>query len=94
MRHVNIPGFRAIDLMRRALDDGVEFATIMWFDDINAVKSFVGEDYETAHVPQRARNVLAGSTNARCITRSSTRVHADQRRERALDGTERRAGCR
>jgi antibiotic biosynthesis monooxygenase (ABM) superfamily enzyme len=55
----HIPGFRAIELMRRSLEDAVEFATIMWFDDIDAVKSFFGEDYETAHVPQRARNVLA-----------------------------------
>ncbi|MBV8947241.1 MAG: hypothetical protein JO286_21120 [Solirubrobacterales bacterium] len=55
----HIPGFRAIELMRRSLEDVVEFATIMWFVDIDAVKTFVGEDYETAHVPQRARNVLA-----------------------------------
>jgi heme-degrading monooxygenase HmoA len=54
-----IPGFRAIDLMRRPLADAVEFATIMWFDDLNAVKAFVGEDYEAAHVPERARNVLS-----------------------------------
>ena len=54
-----IPGFRAIDLMRRSLEDAVEFVTIMWFDDINAVTAFVGEDYEAAHVPQRARDVLS-----------------------------------
>ena len=54
-----IPGFRAIELMRRSLEDGVEFATIMWFDNLDAVKSFVGEDYEVAHVPEHARNVLA-----------------------------------
>ena len=55
----HVPVFRAIELMRRPLEDGVEFATIMWFDDIEAVKRVVGEDYEIAHVPQRARNVLA-----------------------------------
>jgi heme-degrading monooxygenase HmoA len=54
-----IPGFRAIDLMRRSLADGVEFATLMWFDDLAAVKAFVGDDYEVAHVPGRAREVLA-----------------------------------
>lgn len=54
-----IPGFRAIDLMRRSVDDGVEFATIMWFENIDAVKAFVGEEYEVAHVPEPARNVLA-----------------------------------
>ena len=54
-----IPGFLAIDLVRRPLGDEVEFATIMWFDDIDAVQAFVGKDYEVAHVPQRAREVLS-----------------------------------
>ncbi len=54
-----IPGFLAIDLMRRPVGDQVEFATLMWFDDVEAVKAFVGEDYEVAHVPERARAVLS-----------------------------------
>lgn len=54
-----IPGFRSIDLMRRELGDEVEFATLMWLDDLDAVKAFVGEDYEVAHVPPRAREVLS-----------------------------------
>jgi antibiotic biosynthesis monooxygenase (ABM) superfamily enzyme len=54
-----IPGFLSIDLMRRQLADGVEFATMMWFEDIESVKGFVGEDYEVAHVPERARAVLS-----------------------------------
>jgi hypothetical protein len=31
----------------------------MWFDDLEAVKAFVGDDYEVAHVPERARKVLS-----------------------------------
>jgi antibiotic biosynthesis monooxygenase (ABM) superfamily enzyme len=54
-----IPGFLSIDLMRRHVEVGVEFATIMWFDDLESVKAFVGEDYEVAHVPDRARAVLS-----------------------------------
>src|SRR4051812_37824593 len=54
-----IPGFLSIDLMRRHVEAGVEFATIMWFDDLASVKAFVGEDYEVAHVPDRARAVLS-----------------------------------
>jgi hypothetical protein len=54
-----IPGFRAIDLMRRPLDGGIEFSTLMWFDDLEAVKAFVGEDYEVSHVPAAARAVLS-----------------------------------
>jgi hypothetical protein len=54
-----ISGFRHIDLMRRDLATEVEFATIMWFDDIASIKAFVGEDYEVSHVPVAARAVLA-----------------------------------
>jgi heme-degrading monooxygenase HmoA len=54
-----IPGFLSIDLMRRQVEDGVEFATIMWFEDLESVKAFVGDDYELAHVPERARAVLS-----------------------------------
>ena len=54
-----IPGFHSIDLLRRAIPDGTEFTTIMWFADLDAVRAFVGDDYEVAHVPERARAVLA-----------------------------------
>lgn len=56
---MRIPGFRHIDLMQRELDGEVEFLTIMWFDDIDSIRAFVGEDYEVSHVPPAARAVLA-----------------------------------
>ena len=56
---MNIPGFKRIELFRRARETDVEFITAMWFEDLDAVKAFVGEDYERAHVPPRARQVLA-----------------------------------
>ena len=31
----------------------------MWFDSLQAVKAFAGEDHETAYVPAKARQVLA-----------------------------------
>ncbi len=54
-----IAGFRHIDLMKRELDGEVEFQTLMWFDDIAAIKAFVGEDCASSHVPAVARAVLA-----------------------------------
>lgn len=54
-----IEGFRHIDLLRRADVQEVEFVTIMWFDDLAAVRRFVGEDYARSHVPPEARAVLA-----------------------------------
>lgn len=56
---MRIPGFRHIDLMRRDLGGEAEFLTVMWFDDIDSIKAFVGEDYEVSHVPPEARAVLA-----------------------------------
>jgi heme-degrading monooxygenase HmoA len=54
-----IPGFRGAHLLRRPLGDEVEFATIIWFDSIDNVRDFMGEDYAVAHVPPRAQAVLA-----------------------------------
>jgi hypothetical protein len=45
-------------MMRRVMGDEVEFATIMWFDDLASVQAFAGGDHEVAHVPPAARAVL------------------------------------
>jgi hypothetical protein len=44
-----LDGYSGAYLLRRDLDDEVEFATVM---------IFAGEDYETAYVPPAARAVL------------------------------------
>ena len=49
-----IPGFRHIDLMKRDLGDEIEFQTCMWFDSLDAIKAFMGEDYTLSHVPPEA----------------------------------------
>jgi hypothetical protein len=54
----NIRGYRGISLGKRDVGDEVEFITIMWFDSLDDVRAFAGEDYETAVVPPRARAVL------------------------------------
>ena len=53
-----IPGFRHIDLMRRDLGEEVEFQTLMWFDSLDSIKAFMGEDFSVSHVPMEARAVL------------------------------------
>jgi len=37
----------------------VEFMTLMWFDSLDSVRAFMGEDYDVAHVPPEAQAVLA-----------------------------------
>ncbi|HXZ77517.1 MAG TPA: antibiotic biosynthesis monooxygenase [Streptosporangiaceae bacterium] len=54
-----IPGFLSIDLVRRERDHDVEFMTLMWFDCLDSVRAFMGEDYDLAHVPPEAQAVLA-----------------------------------
>ncbi len=54
-----IPGFRHIDLMKRDLGGEIEFQTLMWFDDLDSVRAFVGQDHSVSHVPAAARAVLA-----------------------------------
>lgn len=54
----NIAGFRHIDLMKRDLGEEIEFATMMWFDSLDSIKAFVGEDYSVSHVPAAAQAVL------------------------------------
>ncbi len=54
-----IAGYRGIHLLRRDLGDEVEFVTVMWFDSLEAVRAFAGEEYEVAVVPPKAQALLA-----------------------------------
>ncbi|MFQ5819467.1 MAG: antibiotic biosynthesis monooxygenase family protein [Candidatus Heimdallarchaeota archaeon] len=54
-----IAGYRGIHLLRRNLENEIEFITIMWFDSIEAIRTFTGEDYEIAVVPPKARSLLS-----------------------------------
>lgn len=51
-------GYRGISLGKRPAGAEVEFVTIMWFDTLDAVRAFAGDDYEAAVVPPKARLVL------------------------------------
>jgi heme-degrading monooxygenase HmoA len=53
-----IAGLRELQLLRLVRPGETEFVTIMWFDDLEAVRAFTGHDHEKAVVPQRARELL------------------------------------
>jgi len=55
----DIEGFKKIHLLRRKIGNEVEFVTIMWFESLEAVRTFAGEDYEVAVVPPEARALLS-----------------------------------
>jgi heme-degrading monooxygenase HmoA len=53
-----VPGFRGARLLRRTVGQETEFVSLTLFDDLDAVRSFAGADYETAVVAGEAREVL------------------------------------
>ena len=43
-----VPGFRGARLLRRAVGQETEFVSLTFFEDLDAVRGFAGDDYETA----------------------------------------------
>lgn len=53
-----IRGLQGAHLLRRDVAEGVEFVTILWFESLDAVREFAGDDYEASVVPEKARRLL------------------------------------
>ena len=51
-------GFKGVQLLKREIAGEVEFTTVIWFEDIEAVKKLTGEDYESAYIPEAAAKLL------------------------------------
>jgi len=56
--HKNIPGYKGIELLKRSANNEVEFITIMYFETMDAIKEFAGENYENAVVAEKAQKTL------------------------------------
>ena len=54
-----VKGYRGAYLLRRELENEVEFITILLWDSIEAIRAVAGEDYETAVVPEERRKYLS-----------------------------------
>lgn len=54
----NLSGFRRIELLRRDLEEEVEFVTIITFESLKDVIDFQGKEYEKSYVPEEAKKVL------------------------------------
>jgi hypothetical protein len=54
----DITGFHGMQLLRRELEDSAEFITIMWFEDMQSVRDFAGDDHEVAVVLPPALTLL------------------------------------
>lgn len=54
-----IAGFQRMQVLRDITSDGeVCFTTLMWFDSLESIHAFAGDDHEVAVVPPRARALL------------------------------------
>jgi heme-degrading monooxygenase HmoA len=53
-----IPGYRKFQLLRKEEPDGIAFITIMWFDSLEQIKAFAGENYEKAVIHPAALALL------------------------------------
>ncbi len=53
-----IPGYLGIEVLRREVEDEVEFVTIMSFQSLDNIIAFQGPDYERCYVPDVAQKVL------------------------------------
>ncbi len=55
----DVPGFQGARLLRRQAGDEVEFTSITFFTDLDAVRGFAGESYEEAVLEEDARRALS-----------------------------------
>jgi hypothetical protein len=52
-------GYRGYHVLRRDAGDEIEFLTMVWFDSIESVRGFAGNDYDTPVISGKAAALLA-----------------------------------
>jgi heme-degrading monooxygenase HmoA len=58
-RELGDRGYRGHHVLRRDAGGEVEFVTLTWFDSLESVRGFAGDDYETPVITQTAARLLA-----------------------------------
>lgn len=54
-----VDGLEKVSISTKHHDDEVEFYLVLQFDCLDSVKTFAGENYETAYIPDNAKLVLS-----------------------------------
>lgn len=58
-RELGGKGYLGFHLLRLAGDDEVEFVTMLWFESLQSVKAFAGENYATPVISAKAKSLLS-----------------------------------
>jgi len=53
-----VSGFKGVNLLRKDHVDEVEFTTVFWFDSIESVIQFAGENYSQAVIPEEIKSLM------------------------------------
>ena len=53
-----VKGLEKVSISTQNNNEEVEFLLILQFDSLDAVKTFAGENYEIAYIPEEAQQVL------------------------------------
>jgi heme-degrading monooxygenase HmoA len=58
-RELGAVGYRGFHVLRVEQDSEVEFVTLVWFDSLDAVRSFAVQNYEIPVISAKARTLLS-----------------------------------
>jgi heme-degrading monooxygenase HmoA len=58
-RELYAQGYRGFHVLRSEQGAETEFVTLVWFDSLDAVKSFAGQNYEIPVITAKARTLLS-----------------------------------
>jgi hypothetical protein len=58
-RELTEHGYLGFQVLRLAKENEVEFITLVWFESVEAVRSFAGENYENPVISEKARSLLS-----------------------------------
>lgn len=55
---VQLAGFQDAKVLRRDLPQGVEFLVVTFWESLDSIRAFAGNDVESAVVPPKARDMM------------------------------------
>jgi heme-degrading monooxygenase HmoA len=58
-RELTQHGYLGFQVLRLAKEGEVEFITLLWFESLDAVRSFAGENYDKPVITEKARSLLS-----------------------------------